>query len=167
MKNHFHSIFLLFLALSLTACGFKLRGSIPQLDKLPGPIRITGIAPYSALYQEISRQMNKAGIKIESKNAQSVLRISGRQSRSRLLSVDNNNEAVERELEESFTFNLRQPGQAELAEGQQVRVLRILNQPQDERLGSDREAEQLRREMRRELVNQMMRRLYAIQKNLP
>lgn len=161
----FQYILLLLLALSISACGFKLRGSIPQLDKLPGPVNIVGIDPYSALYHEISRQMQKAGVQVTVRNGNSVLRISDQQSRSRLLSFDNNNEAVERELEESFQFNLRRPGQAELAENQQVRVLRILNQPQDGRLGSDREAEQLRKEMRRDLVNQMMRRLYAIQRN--
>lgn len=161
-----HTLFILLLTLTISACGFKLRGAIPQLDKLPGPISIVGIAPYTELYQEISRQMNKAGVNVVIENGNSVLRISEHKSRSRLLSVDSNNDSVERELEETFTFNVRQPGQTELIDNQKVRVLRILNQPQNERLGSDREAEQLRKEMRRDLVNQLMRRLYAIQKNL-
>ncbi len=167
MKNHLQYCVVLFLALSLTACGFKLRGAIPRLDKLPSPIGIVGLAPYSDLHQEISRQMQQAGIKVVLDHGEAVLRISDRKSGSRLLSVDEANAVVERELEESFTFNLRQHDQAELVENQPIRVLRILNQPQDERLGSDREAEQIRQEMRRDLVNQMMRRLYAIQKNLP
>lgn len=164
MQTLFRYTLLFTLLLAFSACGFKLRGSVPQLDKIPSPISIIGIDQYTNLYQEINRQMQKAGVEVVAQNGNSVLRISEHKSRSRLMSLDSNNDALERELEESFQFSLRHPDQSDLAETQQVRVLRILNQAQDERLSSDREAEQLRKEMRRDLVNQMMRRLYALQK---
>ena len=145
----------------LSACGFHLRGQLPQLDHLSSPWHIQGLPKYSALYQAIQRQLNQAGIQVVDTEGQRHLIISELSSNSRLFSLDNHNAAIETELEMSFRFALRRPTQDIPVEPTLLRTSRILYQPQGERLSSDRETARLQSDMQRELVTRMLRLLAA------
>ena len=154
---------ILFLGVLLSACGFQPRGQVPQLQNLPQPVYISGIQAYSPLHRELSRQLQLAGVVLaeDGNSAASLLRIHDPSSRRRVLSVDSNNQAVEFELEESLKFSLRHASQGELVEDQTVRVLRILYRPGSEVLAREREENQLRDDMRRDLVDRVIRRIQA------
>ena len=153
------SIFMLLGVLS--ACGFQLRGQLPQLDSLSSPWQVQGVPRYSTLYQEVQRQLSQAGITLVTEDGQKVLLISEQRNTSRLFSVDANNEIVENELTASFRFALRILDQDKPVEPTLIRTTRILYQPQAERLSSDREAIRLQKAMQRELVTRMVRLLAA------
>ena len=145
----------------VSACGFQLRGQLPRLDHLPSPWQIQGLPVFSALYQDIQRQLNQAGVQVVRTEGQRHLIISEFRTNSRLFSVDANNASVETELAMSFQFVLRDPTQDKPLKSTLLRTTRIIYQPQAERLSSDREADQIRATMQRELVTRMMLMLAA------
>ncbi len=154
-KTYLSRIGSLCLLLSLcSACGFQLRGQLPQLDH--SPWQIQGLPEYSTLYQALQRQLNQAGIQIVAAEGQRILLISEVRNTSRLFSVDAHNATVENELAASFRFALRDPTQDIPVEPSLIRTTRILYQPQADRLSSDHEAAQLQTAMQRELVTRML-----------
>ncbi|HPE79789.1 MAG: hypothetical protein H6961_05350 [Chromatiaceae bacterium] len=156
-------LLLLLATLGLTACGFQPRGQAVMLSGVPSPLHIAGLTPYSPLQRELANQLEASGASLSetAAGAAAVLRISDWRSGSRVLSVNSRNKAVEYELEESATFALRTADGREPVAPQTVRTLRILFQPEDAVLGSSREAELLRADMRRQLVDSIVRRLAA------
>jgi LPS-assembly lipoprotein len=150
------------LALS-AGCGFKPRGQTVDLTSVPGPLHISGIRPYSPLARELRRQLEQTGIAVVDARADSgsVLRIGRRDTDSRVLSVNSRNKAVEYELEESARIALYGLDGRELVAPQTVRVLRILLRPGETLLGSNREEDLLRADMRRELAERIVRRIAA------
>jgi LPS-assembly lipoprotein len=159
--------FLLALALlSISACGFQPRGQAMGLAGVPNPVHISGIASFSDLYRELYRQLKIAGAQIAPTGAESAstLHITGVEQDIRLLSVNSRNRAVEYELIAAATFSLRTANGQELVAPQQVRVLRIQYRPEIAVLGSGREAELLRQNMREELAGRIVRRLTAQRK---
>lgn len=149
--------------LVIGGCGFQLRGQALSLSGVPSPIHVSGIRPYTGLQRELARQFEAVGVRIAERAADgaAVLRIDRRSSDSRVLSVDSRNKAVEYELEESARFSLRSADGRQLAAEQTVRVVRIQLRPGDAILASDREADQLRADMQRELAERIVRRLAA------
>jgi len=152
---------LVLLAMNLGGCGFQPRGQAVTLAAVPSPVFIAGLASYSDLYRELSRLLKIADIEITSSadESASVLRISGVDSEARVLSVNSRNKAVEYELEESASFALRARDGRQLVETQRVSVLRVQYRPEVGVLGSDREGELMRREMRRDVAGRIVRRL--------
>jgi len=163
MKKLANLLILTIALLALGGCGFQPRGSVPQLDKLPGPVYISGIDRYSPLHRELSEQLQQAGVQLthDGNSATSLLRIRDHRSGRRLFSVDSSNRAAEFELEESLKFSVRHVSRGELIEDQTVRVLRVLFRPDDQVLAREREEQQLRDDMRRDLVGRMIRRIKA------
>jgi len=157
------SLILITVLLSLAGCGFQPRGSVPQLGNLPGPVYISGIEKYAPLHRELSIQLAQAGVELtdDGNSATSLLRIRQHRSGRRLFSVDSNNQATEFELEESLKFAVHHASRGEILEEQTVRVLRILYRPNDQVLAREREEQQLRNDMRRDLVGRMIRRIKA------
>ncbi len=161
MKRFITHLLLLISLLTLGACGFQPRGAVPQLDNLPGPVYISGLDKFSPLHRELGHQLAEAGIRLtdEGSGAASLLRVRDHRSNRRVFTVDSDNRAAEFELEESLKFTIRQASGGELVREQTVRVLRILYRPADQVLAREREEEQLRNDMRRELVGRIIRRI--------
>lgn len=155
----------LVLALALTllaGCGFQPRGESGGLADLPNPLYISGLRPYSPLHRELSAQLANHGVAL-SETPDGVARLSVHQhyADSRLLSVDSSNKAVEYELEEALRFSLFDAAQTKQIDEQTVHVLRIQYRPRQAILAAEREAELLRDDMRRELVQKLLQRLAA------
>ena len=147
----------------LSACGFQPRGQVSQLQSVPQPLYIAGVEPYSPLGKELRQQLTLAGASLttDADKAGAVLRISKVGHGQRLLSLDSRNRQAEAELEESLHFNLRSAQSGELVPDQTVRVVRTLYKPQNQVLAYRHEEDTVRGDMRRELVNLMIRRLAA------
>ena len=144
-------------------CGFQPRGHSTAAGGMPSPVYVSGIATFSDLHRELYRQLKIAGTEIAPAAAESayILQISDVEADSRLLSVNSRNRAVEYELIESVTFGLRSKAGQELVAPQRITALRIQYRPELEVLGSDREAELLRQDMREELAGRIIQRLGA------
>ena len=149
------------LQLALAGCGFQPRGQVSGVQGVPSPLHVSGISQFSALGRELSRQLRATGVAESTDGNATVLHITRWDTDSRVLSVDSRNKAVEFELEEAARFALRTSEGQALGEPQTVRVLRIQYRPSDAVLGSGREAELLREDMRRELVQRMLQRIAA------
>lgn len=147
----------------LGGCGFQLRGQGIDPATLPSPIAIVGLGPFTDLRREIEDQLRQAGVEVSATAtaATTVLNVSGWRSDTRLLSVNSRNKAVEFVLEESADFSLQGGDGRVLLPSQSLQVRRIQYRPENAILGSDNESEQLRRDMRRDLVAQMLRRIAA------
>ena len=134
-----------------------------SLVGVPSPIYIRGITSFSDLHRELYRQLKIAGAQVAQTDAESAstLLITNAKQEARLLSVNSRNKAVEYELVEAATFSLRSTNGQQLVAPQKVRVLRIQYRPEIGVLGSNREAELLRQDMREELAGRIVRRLTA------
>lgn len=154
---------LLLLAL-LTGCGFQLRGQVMQLSGLQQPLLVAGVTPDSPLGRELRDQLLQAGTQLTEDAAQAgaTLRITHVHSGDRILGLDSRNRATEYELVESLRFRLLERQAGERMSEQQLRVTRTLFLPQTRVLAGQAEAETLREDMRRELVNRLIRRLAVL-----
>lgn len=148
----------------LSACGFQLRGQVAQLQGLSQPLAVSGVAPNSPLGRELHDQLQQAGAQLaeEGASASATLRISGMNSSERVIGLDSRNRATEYELMESLRFSLRDQARGQLIPEQTLRVTRTLFAPQNRVLSGQQEAQTLREDMRRELVNLLIRRLSVL-----
>ena len=144
-------------------CGFQPRGHSMAAGGMPSPVYVSGIATFSDLHRELYRQLKIAGAEIAPVAAESayILQITDVNADARLLSVNSRNRAVEYELIESATFGLRSAAGQQLVAPQRITVLRIQYRPERAVLGSNREAELLRQDMREELAGRIIRRVSA------
>jgi LPS-assembly lipoprotein len=145
----------------LSACGFHLRGQVTQLHSIPQPLYVTGIEPYSPLGKKMQQQLRQAGVSLtgDLDQAGTILRISKVSEGQRTLSLDSRNKEAEVELKESLHFSLSSPQHGELVPDQALRVVRTLYKPQNQVLAGLQEEQALRDDMRRELINLMIRQL--------
>jgi LPS-assembly lipoprotein len=152
---------LVLLYLTASGCGFQPRGHAVALSTVPGPVFIAGIASYSDLYRALKLQLDLAGVEIapSAADSASVLRISGVRSAAEVVAFNSRNKAIEYELEESAFFSLHAADGRQLVENQRIQVLRIQYRPEVGVLGSDREGELLREDMRKEIAERIVRRL--------
>jgi LPS-assembly lipoprotein len=158
-------LLLLAITMQLGGCGFQPRGAaMSNINSVPGPLFIAGVAPHSDLYRELDRQLTSAGLELttDSAGSASTLLISRWDRGSRVLSVDSRNKAVEHELDETVSFAMRSRSGEELLAPQNERVIRIQYRPPDSLLGANRESEVLRSDMLRDLVERIVRRLAAL-----
>jgi LPS-assembly lipoprotein len=148
--------------LLFSGCGFHLRGTV----MLPQSMSNTAIvgADGSELYYEVENALRNAGGKVaQSVDATtSVLVIDSQQINRRVLSVDSQGRDAEYELVFKLVFSLRDPAGQVIADKDKVTVSRDFSFDPDNVLAKSEEEVSLRREMLRQAVQQMMRRLSAL-----
>ncbi len=153
---------LLVLAL-LQGCGWHLRGDL-DLPPSISPLFIQGLARYDALRMELDRSLAGSGVELtEQRNkAGAVLRILNHSSNKRVLSViGTTGKVAEYELQESLEFDMVDARGQELFPRQQAEVLRTYTNREDEVLGKRREEQELRKDMRRDLVARVLNHMQA------
>jgi len=148
--------------LSLTSCGFHLRGAV-ELPPGMEAVALQGIAANTPLAAEIRFALEGGGgALVESvAAARSVLVIEGERFDRRVATVDSGGRVSAYELTYRLTFQLRSPEGEPLVEQQTVTVVREYLHDADNVLGGGREEEALRREMRRFAVRRMVQRLQS------
>ncbi len=154
---------LLVLILALAGCGFHLRGEV----KLPANISTVRIeAPNRLLQDELSIYLKAGGAHVTTRAepADATLALSGEDFQRRVLSVDpNTGKAREYELAYTVSVSMTRADGSVLLAPQQVRLVRDYVYDQDAVLGKSREEDVLRDEMRRDAVQQVLRRMAATQ----
>jgi len=154
----------LILLLALQGCGFKLRGSSSAtLPESLSPMLIEGLGGNDATRRQLQSLLLESGLQLTPKRAQagSVLQLQDRQSKRRVIAIDSGGKVVEYELYESLRFSLSNAAGEALLETQQVTLLRTHLNPEVEVLGKQQEEQILRQEMRKDLADQILRRIAA------
>lgn len=150
-------LFTLLLLISLTACGFHLRGSV-QLPPALAAINVQDAKPATDIAPTLRNALKNAGTQI-SDSASMVLQLKAEQYGKRVLSVDSSGRAQEYGLSYTVRFSLKgDKGAVWLAE-ESVTQTRDLRFDANAVLGTGSEESQLKAEMRRDAVSQILRRL--------
>jgi len=156
----------------LSSCGFRLRGDV-EVPAVLASVHITGVAEYADLNQELKRVLQRSGSQITKtrETAKSVINISGEQWRKRVLSVDTQGRAAEYEINYRFLFSVEEVSTDEikdqekpvsdtlLVKQQKIDLTRDFRFDPNNVLATEAEEKQIRLEMVRFAVRQMMRRI--------
>jgi len=147
----------LLLLLSLTACGFHLRGAV-QLPPELANMALRDATPATDIASELRRALQNEGIRLTD-TAALVLQLKGERYGKRVLSVDSVGRAQEYGLSYSVQFSLQGEGGTFWLEEQAVSLTRDLRFDTTAVLGTDNEEDQLKADMRRDAVLQILQRL--------
>ena len=154
---------LLVAALLLSSgCGFQLRGATP----LPAQMAVTyieGRSQFDPLNKEFRDALEGRGAQVtgERDTATAILRILDNRIRTEVLTVDSAGKAEEYEIRQTIRFDVISADQQVLVAEQSLSLNRFLRYLRTNVLGTEREAELIRRELQRSLVNLAMLRIAA------
>jgi LPS-assembly lipoprotein len=146
---------LLICLFGLTACGFRLQGS----NEYPASMATTFIDAkdrYTPFYRDLSIALEQGGVNLKKSplDAEAVVRIERDETGQRVLSVSSRNVPEEYEVYYRISYSV-------FLDGKQVVSSRSLTREQDytfdstEKLGKDREAEEFRAAISKDLVRQV------------
>lgn len=150
---------------ALVSCGFHLRGSF-QFSAALSEMTLVDMRPATQVAPELRRALEAQGIRLLD-SAPMVLQLHAETYGRRVLSEDSAGRAKEYALSYVVNFSLREAdGPAWLA-GESVVVSRDLSVNPDAVLSSSAEEGQLKKEMLRDAVNNILRRLQRAQAPQP
>lgn len=155
------TILFLFASL-LSGCGFHLRGAV-DLPANYQRMAIEGVSPYSDLGLKLKRDLQANGVEVvEAAGAQVILKLSQVSYQRRLLSVSAlSGKTAEYELHYSLKMSVRDRQGNVLVPEQPLQQLRDYVFEQGNVLATGNQEAQLRKDMVRDLVSQILRRLQA------
>lgn len=154
---------LVLLALALTACGFHLRDAL-MLPQDLGPLRVVSPDPYSPLAQSLSEALARAGAKPAVEGATgdvATLRVVSERWGNTPLSVDQFGRAQEYTLRYAVIFRLNRADGSDLVPQQAIELSRDYIFVPTNASGAEGEREILTKELRREMVASILRRIDA------
>ncbi|AZP70591.1 hypothetical protein EJJ20_10535 [Pseudomonas poae] len=144
------------LAVLLSACGFQLRGtgtnnlSIKELD-------VSARDAYSQTVTQLRQVLENSGVHVYT-GATYKLFLANEQETQRNLSYASAGRASDIELSTTLNFEIQGRDHLPLM-GDKIQVQKIVSHDGNNLVGSDSEVIQVRKEMRRELVQRMVQRL--------
>ena len=154
---------LVVLALALSACGFHLRDALLLPQDL-GPLRVVSPDPYSPLAQSLSEALTRAGAKPAAEGATgdvATLRVVSERWGNTPLSVDQFGRAQEYTLRYAVIFRLNRADGSDLVPQQAIELSRDYIFVPTNASGAEGEREILTKELRREMVASILRRIDA------
>jgi len=152
---------LIFSLLLLTSCGFHLRGSV-ALPHALSEIAVKDVSLNSDIAPELRHALKNAGVRV-SNSAAIALLLRAEKYDKRVLSVDSVGRALEYGLSYRVRFSLKgEKGSVWISETT-ITQTRDLRFDATAVLGTAREEAQLKTEMRRDAVSQILRQLQYAQ----
>lgn len=150
----------LLLVTVLAGCGFHLRGDVALASVLEDTY-LKSKEPYSGISAALRNTLQSAGARLVSDPAQAsaVLHVISSRSLRRVLSVGSGGKASEYELYEEVTFALEDNQGNELLPAQTLKSIRDMVFDETELLGKVAEAEDIKRQMQRNLARQILTRI--------
>ncbi|TWI04954.1 LPS-assembly lipoprotein [Luteimonas cucumeris] len=158
-----HAALLAVLALALTGCGFHLRNALTLPEDL-GPVRVVSADPYSPLGVSLAQALSRIGATPASEEAVddvATLEVISERWGSRPISIDQFGRAQEFSLRYAVVFALRKADGSDVLPRQTIELSRDYVSSPTNPTGAESEQELLAREMRREMVAQILRRIDA------
>lgn len=149
----------LFLAVSLAACGFQLRG-VSDLSFRTLSIQGSKLTISKGLKQWVTTN----GVKVveDAENAEAFLELMGESYEKRIRSLSGRGLVREFELNYRVTFRTRDASSPLWGPEQLVQVKRDFSYNDTALLGKQEEEERLNADMRKDAIREIMRRLSAI-----
>jgi LPS-assembly lipoprotein len=154
---------LVVLPLALASCGFHLRDALLLPGDL-GPLRVVSQDPYSPLGQSLSEALGRAGATPAADGVVddvATLQILSERWESTPLSVDQFGRAQEYTLRYAVVFRLRRADASDLVPQQVIELSRDYISIPTNSSGTESEREILSRELRRDMVASILRRIDA------
>jgi LPS-assembly lipoprotein len=154
---------LVVLPLALASCGFHLRDALLLPGDL-GPLRVVSQDPYSPLGQSLSEALGRAGATPAAEGVVddvATLQILSERWESTPLSVDQFGRAQEFTLRYAVVFRLRRADATDLVPQQVIELSRDYISVPTNSSGTESEREILSRELRRDMVASILRRIDA------
>ena len=150
------------LILTLSACGFQLRGSA----MLPEEMSVTFIKhkrPYGTLMDDFAEALRAHHVTVtdDRSEATAVLAIISNDRDKDVLSVNNNGKVLEYQLRQTIQFSVKTSDNLPLVEPQAVTMTRDYLYSSTDVLSKDREEAVVRRTLQQELVNLAILRITA------
>lgn len=148
----------------LSACGFKLRGSVLG-SNLPFKTIYLGVSDSSALGVELRRYIRSSGeLKIvqNKEDAEAILDILSETRDKQILSLNSQGRVREYLLNYRVTIRVRDNKNADLLPATQIALKRDMSYNEEFVLAKEAEEQTLYRDMQSDLVQQILRRLSAI-----
>ena len=154
---------LIFVLLSLTACGFHPRGQAMAPSPQLSPALVSGLPVHHPFYRELTHQLELSGVDLttDKQAASTLLKIHSQRADRRILSVNARNKTVEYEIEESLEYSVQRPPGTQEGEHLFLKANRILFNPGIQILGRDREENLLRADMYKQLARLLINQLAA------
>lgn len=151
------------LLLGLAACGFHLRDALLLPPDL-GPVRVAARNPDSALALALEQALARAGATMAADDATDVatLNLVGERWGNTPISVDQFGRAQEFTLRYAAIFSLSRADGSELVPQQAIELSRDYISVATRSEGTEGEREILSREMRRDMVASILRRIDAV-----
>ncbi|MEP5763196.1 MAG: LPS assembly lipoprotein LptE [Halieaceae bacterium] len=157
--NRIHACLLIVLMSLLSACGFHLRGSI-NLPPAWNDLHLASASPNSELARAFRDRLENAGISWRDRaDANYTLVLGTERFDRRNLTIGGNARASEFELKMTTSLQVTDRAGNELMPETDVSSYKIITNDPENVSGKLEESRLLRREMRDELVQQLMRKL--------
>ncbi|HEX8603136.1 MAG TPA: LPS assembly lipoprotein LptE, partial [Pseudoduganella sp.] len=159
-------------AMSLSACGFHLRGSGGNYT-LPFASMYIGLPESSPLAIELKRNIRVNGsttVAADAQSADAVIEVLTDPEKTRsksILSLNSAGRVSEYLLSYNIVFKVRDKAGTELLGATQITLTRPITFSETQLLAKEQEEAQLYRDMQKDLVQQMMRRMAAIKLSSP
>lgn len=163
-RPHYLSIVsILLLALTLSACGFHLRGQV-NLPPEMARTHIQGLGQYSDLGRDLRRLLEGSGTEVveSAEQATAILDVVDNQAFRRVLSVQGGGKVQEYELIQRLVFSVRTTDGRVLLEPQRLELAREYLYDRNDPLASGSQEAEIRTEMRRDIAQLVMLRLQAL-----
>ena len=159
MKQQFVQFLSVVLLATLTACSFHLRGDI-DLPPAWRSLALSSASPNSELSRAMESAFERNGITWQAPaNAGYKLFLGDEKFARRNLTIGNNARAVEFELVLSTSLRVTDSEGTEILPETEVSAHKIMTADPENITGKVEESRLLRQEMRRELIQQLMRQL--------
>lgn len=150
------------LALALSACGFHLRNALTLPADL-GPVRVVTSNPYSPLGQSLGQALARVGATPAADSDEDVatLEVISERWGSRPISIDQFGRAQEYTMRYAVVFVLRAADGSEVVPRNTIELARDYVSSPTNPTGAEGEQELLAKEMRRDMVAGILRRIDA------
>ena len=159
MKRILTSLALIGLASVLSACGFQLRG-LGDTNFALKEIDVSARNAYGETVTQLKQVLEGSGVKVVSRAPYHLI-LAREDVTQRSVSYTSSARSAENELTNTLSYEIRGTNNLLLL-ANQVQVRKVYVQDENNLIGSDQEAQQIRAEMRRDLVQQMVTRLQMV-----
>ncbi|MFS2124586.1 LPS assembly lipoprotein LptE [Pseudomonas sp. Pseusp97] len=159
MKRILTSLALIGLTGVLSACGFQLRG-LGDTNFALKEIDVSARNAYGETVTQLKQVLEGSGVKVISRAPYHLI-LAREDVTQRSVSYTSSARSAENELTNTLSYEIRGTDNLLLL-ANQVQVRKVYVQDENNLIGSDQEAQQIRAEMRRDLVQQMVTRLQLI-----
>ncbi len=155
----------LLLSLTLSACGFQLRG-IVDIPPAWLAMHMQSPSPNSELTSGLRAALSSNDVQwLDARDANYTLQLGNEEFAQRNLTIGSNARATEFELKLSTTLRVTNRQGQTVAPKAEVTVTKIMTHDPENITGKVAESNLLRKEMRAELVQQLMRRIRFLATN--